>query len=595
LLPLSSAPPRLVAVPSAQNTVAPSVSHPPALERSSSFVTVRVPLPAPNITWKVPSSGPSGLSAVEVCPTVSRSLPRNARLIGDDAPSNVAVTLVFAVSVTVQVAGQLLPTQPVKVEPGAGTAVKVTAVPLANAAEHVVPQEIPAGLLVTVPVPVPVLLTDSVGGTAKLAVTVVAAFSVTLQVPVPEQPPPLQPEKVEPAAGAAVRVTTVPLLNAAEHVAPHVIPAGLLVTVPVPAPGLLTDSVRGTVKLAVTVVAAPSATVQVPVPEQPPPLQPVKVEPSADAAVRVTTVPLLNAAEHVAPHVIPAGLLVTVPVPAPGLLTESVKVCLKVAVTVVVAALSVTAQVPVPEQPPPLQPVKVEPAVGAAVRVMAVPLPNAAEHVAPHVIPAGLLVTVPVPSPALLTVSVEACTTKVAVTVVAALSGTLQVVPVPEQPPPLQPWKVEPLAGAAVKMTGLLGNAAEHVAPHVIPAGLLVTVPVPAPALLTVSVEAKVAVTLVFAVSVTVQVAGQLLPTQPVKVEPLRGAAVRVTAVPLANGAEHAVPHEIPAGLLVIVPGPVPALETVKVKVGARVTVKLSVAVFPAASRAVTVSTFELV
>jgi hypothetical protein len=48
----------------------------------------------------------------------------------------------------------------------------------------------------------------------------------------------------------------------------------------------------------------------------------------------------------------------------------------------------------------------------------------------------------------------------------------------------------------------------------------------------------------------------------------------------------------MPAGLLVTVPPPVPALETVKVTVDVRVTVRLVVAVFPAPSRAVTVSTF---
>ena len=70
----------------------------------------------------------------------------------------------------------------------------------------------------------------------------VAALSVTVQVPVPEQLPPLQPVKVEPAAGAAVKVTAVPLANAAEHVAPQEMPAGALVTVPVPAPLELTIS-----------------------------------------------------------------------------------------------------------------------------------------------------------------------------------------------------------------------------------------------------------------------------------------------------------------------------------------------------------------
>ena len=42
----------------------------------------------------------------------------------------------------------------------------------------------------------------------KVAVTAVAAFIVRVQGPVPAQPP-LQPVKVEPAAGAAVSETSV--------------------------------------------------------------------------------------------------------------------------------------------------------------------------------------------------------------------------------------------------------------------------------------------------------------------------------------------------------------------------------------------------
>ena len=158
-----------------------------------------------------------------------------------------------------------------------------------------------------------------------MAVTVVAALSVTVQVPVPEQPPPLQPVKVEPAAGAAVKVTAVPLANVAEHVAPQEMPAGLLVTVSDPVPDLLTVSVNVCAKLAVMVVAALSVMVQVPVPEQPPPLQPVKMEPEAAVAVKVTAVPLENVAEHFLPQEIPLGELVTVPVPVPVLLTVSVE------------------------------------------------------------------------------------------------------------------------------------------------------------------------------------------------------------------------------------------------------------------------------
>jgi hypothetical protein len=243
---------------------------------------------------------------------------------------------------------------------------------------------------------------------AKVAVTVVAALSVTVQVPAPEQPPPLQPVKVDPAAAVAVRVTAVPLVNAAEQVAPQEIPAGELLTVPEPAPDLVTESVRvGRAKVAVTVVEALSVTVQVPVPEQPPPLQPENVEPAAGVAVSVMAVPLAYAAAQVGLQEMPAGLLVTVPSPEPALFTVSVSAwTAKVAVTVV-AALSVTAQVPVPEQPPPLQPVKVEPAAGVAVKVMAVPLVYEAVHVAPHDMPEGALLTVPVPAPDLLTVRLK--------------------------------------------------------------------------------------------------------------------------------------------------------------------------------------------
>jgi len=76
----------------------------------------------------------------------------------------------------------------------------------------------------------------------KVAVTTWAAFIVTVQEPLPLQAP-LQPMRAEPTAGVAVRVTAVPLANEAEHVAPQEIPAGALVTVPVPAPLGLTVSV----------------------------------------------------------------------------------------------------------------------------------------------------------------------------------------------------------------------------------------------------------------------------------------------------------------------------------------------------------------
>ena len=134
------------------------------------------------------------------------------------------------------------PVHPVKLEPVIGVAVNVTCVPLLKLALHVVPQLIPAGLLVTVPVPVPAFVTVKgkvVGFVVKVAVTDCAAFMVTTQLPLPLQAP-VHPVKDEPVVGVAVNVTCVPLLKLALHVVPQLIPAGLLVTVPVPVPAFVT-------------------------------------------------------------------------------------------------------------------------------------------------------------------------------------------------------------------------------------------------------------------------------------------------------------------------------------------------------------------
>jgi len=171
---------------------------------------------------------------------------------------------------------------------------------------------------------------------AKPAVTEAAALIVTVQVVVaPLQPPPLQPVKVDPADGAAVRVTRVPEVNETEQVVPQLRPAGELVTVPLPVPPLLTVSAKGAcMKVAVTEAAAFMVTTQVPEPVQPPPLQPAKVDPADGVALSVTTVPDVNEVEHVVPQLMPEGELVTVPLPAPALLTMSAKDdCRKVAVT----------------------------------------------------------------------------------------------------------------------------------------------------------------------------------------------------------------------------------------------------------------------
>jgi hypothetical protein len=146
---------------------------------------------------------------------------------------------------------------------------------------------------------------------------------LTVQLPVPVQAPP-QPLNVEPMLAVAFKVTLVPLLKLAPQVEPQLMPAGLEITVPLPVPLLVTlrEYVVGVlaVKLAVTLVVALTATAQFPVPAQAP-LQPVKVEPAAGAAERVTFVPPATFALQMLPQLIPLGVEVTVPLPVPPFAT----------------------------------------------------------------------------------------------------------------------------------------------------------------------------------------------------------------------------------------------------------------------------------
>jgi hypothetical protein len=88
-----------------------------------------------------------------------------------------------------------------------------------------------------------------------------------------------------------VRVTTVPLAYAAEQTEPQLIPLGLLPTLP--GPFVLTVRVYAgkAAKVAVTVTDTFPARVHGSVPLQPPPDQPLKVDPDEGVAARVTTVP----------------------------------------------------------------------------------------------------------------------------------------------------------------------------------------------------------------------------------------------------------------------------------------------------------------
>ena len=109
-------------------------------------------------------------------------------------------------------------------------------------------------MLLTVPAPVPALVTVRVCDTVRLnvAVTFLSAFIVTC----PFEVSPLHPAKVEPASGVAVRVTAVPAVKLAPQVAPQSIPAGVLVTVPMPVPALVTVRVY-VIRLVVNSTSAP--------------------------------------------------------------------------------------------------------------------------------------------------------------------------------------------------------------------------------------------------------------------------------------------------------------------------------------------------
>jgi hypothetical protein len=134
-------------------------------------------------------------------------------VLGGGATVNAAATVcaVLMVTVHVPVPVQPPPLQPVKVEPVDGTAVKVTEVPELNEALQVLPQVTPVGLEMTLPEPVPVLVTlrrYAVGALwANVAVTLRAAVMLTVQVVAVPAQPPLQPVKVEPVDGTAVKVT----------------------------------------------------------------------------------------------------------------------------------------------------------------------------------------------------------------------------------------------------------------------------------------------------------------------------------------------------------------------------------------------------
>ena len=103
------------------------------------------------------------------------------------------MTARFASVVTMQApVPEQLPDQPVKTEPAAAVAVSVTEVPNANACAQLVPHAIPAGMLVTVPAPEPLLATVTVRGSSKP--TTSTGVRRLVVVPSPSWPRALSPQ-----------------------------------------------------------------------------------------------------------------------------------------------------------------------------------------------------------------------------------------------------------------------------------------------------------------------------------------------------------------------------------------------------------------
>jgi hypothetical protein len=186
-------------------------------------------------------------------------------------------------------------------------------------------------VLVTVPLPFPVFVIVKVLGAAVLNVAVQLRAADIVRLPSLQSASPVQPENAEPAEGVAVSATVSPAAKGALHVAPQLIPAGLLVTVPLPVPAFAMVNVLGAAVLNVAVQLRLADSVTLPSLQSASPVQPANVDPAVGVAVNVTTCPTANCPLHVVPQLIPAGLLVIEPVPSPALLMVRVLVAPAVA------------------------------------------------------------------------------------------------------------------------------------------------------------------------------------------------------------------------------------------------------------------------
>jgi hypothetical protein len=120
------------------------------LERATTVVVTAGPVSVTEPVDEFPPTTLVGFTASEDSATLGFELKA--------APTAFAASMV-----TLHAAVPLqAPPQPAKVDPESGVAVRFTTAPLSKLAEQLEPQEIPAGELATVPVPVPLLVSVSV-------------------------------------------------------------------------------------------------------------------------------------------------------------------------------------------------------------------------------------------------------------------------------------------------------------------------------------------------------------------------------------------------------------------------------------------------
>jgi hypothetical protein len=130
------------------------------------------------------------------------------------------------------------------------------------------------------------------------------------------------------------------------------------------------------------------------------PVQPENTEPVAGTGMSATTLPWANSLLQLVAQFISPTLLVIVPVPVPDRDTfKAYEIRLKEAEQDLLAFIFTKGQ-----SASPLQPVNVDPVAGTACKPTTVPVGKLAEHLLPQSIPAGELMILPLPLPAVVIV-----------------------------------------------------------------------------------------------------------------------------------------------------------------------------------------------